>query len=324
MEDVARLAGVSMVTVSRALNTPDKVAPATRARIEEAVQRIGYVPNLLAGSLASNRSRIVAALVPTIANSIFSETVEGMSEVLTRHGYQLLLGQTGYDESIEEALVATFLGRRVDGILLTGIGHSRDTRLQLMRRRLPVVETWDLTPSPIDRIVGFSNREAGEAMTRYLIERGYRRIGFAGGADERSESRRAGWLAAHAAAGRPSGPSLAVATPSRVAAGREAIDELMRHDPPPDAVFFSNDVLAIGAMLQCQRRGWPVPGQVAVAGFTDTELASEFNPSLTTVHVRGRAIGERAAEVLLARIDGRGDVQRAIDVGYEIVARDSA
>ncbi len=324
MADVARLAGVSMVTVSRAINEPQKVAPATLARITAAIERIGYVPNLLAGSLASKRTRIVAALVPTIANSIFSETVQGMSDVLAGEHYQLLIGQTGYDAAVEHGLVTAFVGRRVDGLILTGIDHSKATRQQLLRVDMPVVETWDLTPSPIDCVVGFSNRDAGQAMTRYLLGRGYRRIAFVGGADDRSISRREGWRAALAAAGLGEGPWLELPPPATVVAGREAIDALIARAPDLRAVFFSNDALALGALLQCQRRGWAVPDRIAIAGFTDTELAAEFNPALTTVHVRGREIGELAARTVLARIEGRGDLNAVVDVGYSIVGRASA
>ncbi|CAN0422206.1 unnamed protein product, partial [Phaeothamnion confervicola] len=160
MEDVARLARVSMITVSRAINQPDKVAPKTRARIEAAIARLGYVPNLTAGSLASNRSRIIGAIVPTIDNSIFAETVRGLSEKLEAAGYQLLLGQTAYRENAEESLVTAFLGRRVDGMVLTGVRHSAATVKRLRAAGVPIVETWDLTKRPIDMLAGFSNREA--------------------------------------------------------------------------------------------------------------------------------------------------------------------
>ncbi len=324
MADVARLAGVSLVTVSRAINEPARVAPQTLARITDAIRQIGYVPNLLAGSLASSRTRIVAALVPTLSSSIFSETVQGMSDVLAAADYQLLIGHTRYDRELEHALVATFLGRRVDGLILTGIGHAQTTRQQLLRLEVPVVETWDLTPSPIDCVVGFSNRQAGQAMTEYLLSRGYGRIGFAGGGDERSTSRREGWQAALAAAGLDEGPWMELPPPATVADGRRALTALLARDPALRAVFFSNDALALGALFECQRLGLDVPGRIAIAGFTDTEFAAEVSPTLTTVHVRGREIGEQAARTVLARIERREDVQSVVDVGYAIVARESA
>jgi LacI family gluconate utilization system Gnt-I transcriptional repressor len=163
MEDVARLAGVSAITVSRALRHPEKVANETRDRITSAIRTLGYVPNLTAASLASNRSGIIAAIIPTVTNSIFADTVQGMSDRLRREGYQLLLGNTGYSVEEESALVSAFLARRPDGIILTGARHTPTTREMLADANLPVVETWDLAVEPIDMMVGFSNFEAAHA-----------------------------------------------------------------------------------------------------------------------------------------------------------------
>jgi len=168
MEDVATLAGVSMITVSRVINSPDKVAEVTRIKVEKAIRTLGYVPNLMAGSLASSKSRLIGAIVPTIDNSIFAETIRGLSKTLASNGYELLLGQTGYVDNAEERIVSTFLGRRVDAMVLTGIRHTDKTRSQLKDSGIPVVETWDLSDRPIDMLVGFSNLEAGAAMGRYL------------------------------------------------------------------------------------------------------------------------------------------------------------
>lgn len=155
--DVARLAGVSPITASRALNTPDQVAPDKLARVREAVARTGYVPNRLAGGLASARSRLVAAVVPTIAGPVFMEMVQSLTSALADAGYQLMLGQSGYTESREDALLEAIIGRRPDGIVLTGIMHSPEGRRRLLASGIPVVETWDLTPTPIDMLVGFSH-----------------------------------------------------------------------------------------------------------------------------------------------------------------------
>ena len=323
MEDVARLAGVSMITVSRVLNTPDKVAPATRRKIEVAIRKTGYMPNLTAGSLASSKSRIIAAIVPTIDNSIFAETVRGLSETLAAGGYQLLLGQTGYDAAVEEALVAAFLGRRADGIVLTGAQHSRLTVRRLKAAGIPVVETWDLPVAPIDMVAGFSNIGAGRAMAQHLLSKGYRRFGLAGGDDDRTLARRDGFAAAlKGTRGATLVTSLLTAGRS-YSGGRAALTRLLTPDARLDAIFFSNDALAVGALMECRRRGIKVPQQLAIAGFADLDIAAEVEPALTTVRVRSRHIGEEAARMLLARLAGDTVTEPVRDVGFAIVERAS-
>jgi LacI family gluconate utilization system Gnt-I transcriptional repressor len=321
MHDVARLAGVSPITVSRALNQPDKLSEATRRRVAEAIARVGYVPNLTAGSLASNRSRIIAAIVPTIANSIFADTVQGLSDGLARDGYQLLLGQTGYSDATEAALIRAFLGRRPDALVLTGIGRPPAARALLRNAGIPIVETWDLADDPIDLLVGFSNRAAGRAMAEYLTGRGYERIAFVGGGDQRSLARRAGFEQALA-------PLRAVCVgldgQASVPAGRAALHTVLAQAPDMRAIFFSTDVLAIGALLECRRLGWKVPERLAIAGLGDLPLAAEMIPALTTIEIRGYAIGARAAQMVLQRLSGAAVDPRIVDLGFRIIARDSA
>ena len=321
MHDVARLAGVSPITVSRALNQPDKLTEATRRRVAEAIARVGYLPNLTAGSLASNRSRIIAAIVPTIANSIFADTVQGLSDGLARDGYQLLLGQTGYSDTTEEQLIRAFLGRRPDALVLTGIVRSAAARALLRNAGIPIVETWDLADDPIDLLVGFSNRAAGAAMAEYLSGRGHHRIAFVGGGDQRSQARRAGFAQAL-------GPARAVCVTldgqASVPAGRAALHDVMAQAPDVRAIFFSTDVLAIGALLECRRLGWAVPERIAIAGLGDLPLAAEMIPALTTIEIRGYAIGARAASMLLRRLGGETVEPRVVDLGFRIIARDSA
>ena len=324
MEDVARLAGVSTMTVSRAIREPAKVAPATRARVTAAIAKLGYVPNLTAGSLASQRSGIIAAIVPTIDNSIFAETMRGLTETLAAAGYQVLLGQTAYDESAEEALVAAFLGRRVDGMVITGVKHSALTRKRLIKAGIPEVETWDLTPDPIDMVVGFSNRDAGRAIARYLLAKGYLRLGFAGGGDDRTRSRLAGF---EAAIRRVKGASLTRAmlpAGTSFRGGREALGNLLAQDPGLQAVFCSNDAIAVGALMECRRRGIQVPRDLAIAGFADLDIAAEVEPALTSLQVRSRTIGEEAANMLLARLRGEPLHATVRDLGFTVVPRASA
>jgi LacI family gluconate utilization system Gnt-I transcriptional repressor len=323
MEDVARAAGVSAITVSRALNAPDKLAPATLRAVRAAIERLRYLPNLTAGSLASNRSRIVAVIVPTIANSIFSDTIDGLAQALARHRYQLLLGQTGYRLEEEAALVAAFLGRRVDGVVLTGVAHARGVRSRLQRAGIPVVETWDLTPRPIDMIAGFSNRAAGHAAARYLTAKGYRSLAFIGGTDDRSAKRLAGFRegAREGKAGTVSAALLPVS--SAPADGAAALAGLLARKAPR-AVFCSNDMLAAGVLFECARRRIDVPGRLAVMGFADLPIAVGIEPSLTSVQVRATEMGQRAGELLLRRLAGDTVRERIVDLGYAVVERASA
>jgi LacI family gluconate utilization system Gnt-I transcriptional repressor len=324
MEDVARAAGVSPITVSRALNMPEKLSPATLAAVQGAIDRLRYVRNLAAGTLASDRSRIVAAIVPTIASSIFSDTVEGLSTALSAQRYQLLLGQTGYRDDEEARLIDAFLGRRVDGLVLVGVQHARGVRAKLQRAGIPVVETWDLNARPIDMLVGFSNRAAGEAAAAYLAGRGYRRLGFIGGDDERSATRLESFRTAARAAGAGEVLIALERSPSSVLDGGRAMGALLDAANPPRAVFCTNDMLAAGALFECQRRRIAVPGAVAVMGFADLPIAAGTEPALTTVQVRADEMGRRAGAMLLQRLAGAAVPQRIVDLGFTVVQRASA
>ena len=321
MEDVARLAGVSLVTVSRVLNTPDAVTPATRQAVMAAVRRIGYVPNLTAGALAGSRSRIIAAIVPTIANSIFADTIQGLSDRLERAGYTILLGQTGYDAQRERALVTAMLGRRPDALMLVGAPLSPATGRMLAGAGIPIVQTWEMMRRPIDHVVGFSNATAGRVVAEHFVARGYRHIGFVGGADARSKARREGFETALVAAGITPLPAATVPSPGMVANGRDSLSRILAEGKPVDALFLSTDVLAIGALLECQRQGIAVPQRLAIAGFGDQDLAREMVPPLTTVRISGLEIGDRAADLLLDAVAGKPSGAQRIDLGVQLIVR---
>jgi LacI family transcriptional regulator, gluconate utilization system Gnt-I transcriptional repressor len=334
MEDVAALAGVSTITVSRALNRPEKVSAAARAKVMAAIKKTGFVANLAAGTLASKRSRIVGAIVPTLSNSIFAETMRGLSEGLAASGYQLLLGQSNYELSTEDQLVNTFLGRQVDGLVLTGGNHSLITRKRLRLSKLPVVETWDLPAKPIDMVAGFSNRAAGQSVGRYLLECGYRHIDFAGGPDDRSLARREGLRSI--VEGKPSARLRVHALPRAggFPAGAQLVARLHETGDLPQAIFFGNDALAAGALLECQRRAIAVPHELALIGFADLDIAAALDPALSTVRVPSKAMGDVAASLLLNRL---GDLKCApnalpelaaldrgrCDLGFSLLARES-
>ena len=323
MEDVAHAAGVSVVTVSRAINTPGKLAPATLQAVRAAIEQLRYVPNLTAGSLASSRSRIIAVIVPTISNSIFSDTVNGLAQTLVQHGYQMLLGQTQYQLGEEAALVDAFLGRRVDGLVLTGLTHARGLRARIQKAGLPVVETWDLGTRPIDMVVGFSNHAAGHAAACYLSGKGYQSLGFIGGVDDRSSARLAGFREGARACGAGEVAAAMVPAPSTPADGATALVDLLARGALK-AVFCSNDMLAAGALFECARRRIAVPGRLAVMGFADLPIAASIEPSLTTVQVRATEMGQRAGSLLMQRLAGDSSARRIVDLGFAIVERASA
>ncbi len=324
LHDVARLAGVAPITASRALNSPDQVSEDVRTRVREAVARTGYVPNRLAGGLASTRSRLVAAVVPTISGPVFLETVQSLTEALAEHGYQLMLGQAGYTGSREDALLEAIIGRRPDGIVLTGIMHSAEGRRRLLGSGIPVVETWDLTPTPIDMLVGFSHAEVGREVARYLHRRGRRRLAVVAGDDERAQRRMAAFDAAARVLGLPAVERVVVPAPTTLKSGRRALAELMQRASDTDAVFCSSDLLALGVMTEAREQGRAVPGQLAVVGFGDLEFAADLSPALTTVHINGGAIGRQAARFIVDRAEGRTEPERVIDIGFTIVERRSS
>ena len=322
--DVAKVAGVSAITASRALNTPTVVSPDTLKRVLDAVTRTGYVPNMLAGGLASSRSRLVAALVPTIAGPVFLETVQALTEALAESGYQLMLGQSGYTGQREDALLDAIIGRRPDGIVLTGIMHSAEGRRRLLAAGIPVVETWDLTPTPMDMLVGFSHEKVGVAVAEYLHGKGHRRLAIVTADDHRASLRQDAFRATAARLGLPAVRSCVVPAPTTLGSGRSGLSQLLDDDPAIDAVFCSSDVLALGVMTEAQARGIPVPGDFAVFGFGDLGFAGDTHPALTTVRIDGTAIGHQAARFIIDRVEGREVPQRVVDLGFSIVERGSA
>ncbi len=323
LHDVAKLAGVAPITASRALNHPDQVSDDVRQRVTEAIARTGYVPNRLAGGLASTRSRLVAAVVPTISGPVFLETVQSLTEALAEHGYQLMLGQAGYAGSREDALLDAIIGRRPDGIVLTGILHSSEGRKRLLASGIPVVETWDLTPTPIDMLVGFSHLEVGRAVAQFLHDRGRRHFAVVAGDDERAKRRLDAFRAAAQALGLPEVQAVMVPAPTTLKSGRTALAQLLAAKPAIDAVFCSSDLLALGVLTEAQAQGVRVPQRLAVVGFGDLEFAGDLAPSLTTVHIKGAAIGRQAAQFIVDRAEGRPVAQRVIDIGFSIVERES-
>ena len=321
--DVARLAGVAANTVSRVLNHPEQVAPETRDRVTEAIRVTGYVPNLLAAGVRSARSKLVAAVVPTVSGPMFLETIQALTETLDEKGYQLILGQGGYDGSREGELLNAIIGRRPAGIAVIGVVHSPESRRRLLASHIPIVEMWDLTPTPVDMVVGFAHEEIGAAVCEFLLDKkGCRRPAIISGRDGRAARRARSFQVAAKKRGIEV-PIEWTPAPGTLIAGRQAAGKLLESAERPDAIFCSSDLMALGAVTEADARGLAVPADLAVVGFGNLNFSEGVIPPLTTVHVDGPRIGRLAATMLVDRAEGRDPAGSTIDVRYTILERGS-
>ena len=326
LADVAALAGVATMTASRAISQPEMVSDALRARVDHAVAQLGYVPNRAARTLASAHSNVIVVLVPSLSNAVFTDVLAGIQDALDADGYQILIGNTRYADAQEEKLLGTYLQSHPDGILLSGLTHSKPVAQMLAASQVPVVSMMDLASAPDQLSVGFSQLQAGYTMTRYLLDKGYKKIGFMGAQlDERTLKRAEGYRQAMREAGRYD-PHLEtmVADPSTLALGAELLGRMLAAAPAVDAIFCCNDDLAQGAIYQCQRRGIAVPGQLAICGFNDLPASAWMNPSLTTIGTPRYRVGFEAASLLRAVIRGETPAATRIDLGFTLMARESA
>ncbi len=323
---VAAHAGVSTMTASRALNQPDLVSDAVRARVQLAVSTLGYVPNRAARALASRQSNVIVVLVPSLSNVVFTAVLDGIQDVVDAANYQLLIGNTRYSDAEEEKLLGIYLQSNPDGILLSGLTHSPRVAQMLATSRVPVVSMMDLAGDPAQLSVGFSQHEAGHTMTRYLIDKGHKRIGFIGAQlDERTLSRFAGYRKAMLDAGLSDERlELMVPDASSIALGAELLGRMLAKAPDCDAIFCCNDDLAHGAIYQCQRRGISVPEQLAICGFNDLPASAWMKPSVTTIGTPRYRIGFEAATLLRSVIAGRTPPVTRIDLGFTLMPRESA
>lgn len=321
LDGVAKLAGVSKATVSRVLNGTAFVAPETAERVRTAVANTGYVPNLLAGGLASRRSRLVAAIVPTISSSIFNATIEAMIEALAESGYQVVLGIARDGEARMEGVVTSMLSRRPDAIILTGTERDPLIRRRLQASGVTIIETWALPAEPLDLAIGFSHSEVGRAIGAFAVEKGYRRPLVITSGLERAVARMNAIIEVFEAAGASTVTD--VTTSLALVSGHDRLAAHLNAGLRPDIVLCSSDLLAQGVLMEAQARGLTVPADLAVFGFGDMDFAAHSIPPLTTVRIDGAAIGREAARALLARASGREVTRRIVDVGFSIVARDS-
>ncbi|MFD2224163.1 LacI family DNA-binding transcriptional regulator [Microvirga arabica] len=329
MMDVAKLAQVSPSTVSLYLRKPAAVSPAAGQEIARAISTLGYVPNLVAGGLAAASSKVVSIIVPSIRNAFFAETVSTLQSELAAEGLQVILGHSEYGEDQEEALVRTALAWAPAAVVLTGLSHSPETRKLLRASGVPVVEMWEIGGEPIDMAVGFSHPQVGASAARHLLSKGRRRVAFLGARmqeDHRAAKRASGFAEE---IGRTAGTaSCAIINhpgAATVEAGSLLLNRAMQQVPNLDGIACSNDLVALGALFECQRQGIAVPDKIAVVGFGDLDFSASCIPSLTTIRPSGDLIGKEVARLILTGIDGGrpAGASRVIDTGHVLIERRS-
>ena len=327
MVDVARAAGVSAMTVSRAFKQDGSITDKTRAQIMDAAEALGYVFDVTASNLRSQRSHFVAATIPSINNANFADTLRGLTEGLAQHGMQILLGYTNYDTAEEERLIERLLQRRPEAMVVTGGTHTPRARRLLANAGVPIVETWDLPADPIGHVVGFSNALAVRGMVDHLVAQGAHKIAFIGGdasRDTRGSDRRRGFVAAMAAHGLVADRLIASGPPPiSMREGAETMGRLLDQYPDTEAVICVSDLSAFGALSECQRRGVSVPGKIMLAGFGDYEIAGICVPSLTTTNALAYDIGRRTAEVIIAAQSGGATEPARIEIAPQLILRGS-
>ena len=324
--DIAREAGVSIATVSRAMNQPALVQPETLARIRAVAARLGYVPNRKAQALVSGRSRIIGIVIPTLNSAIFASTLETMQRTLYGEGYQLLVTSNEYDPSSEAAAVAQLISHGVDGLIVVGSARPRSTLRMIEEAGLPLVQMW--SGSPDHDCIAVDNHLAGRLVARHLLDLGHRRFGVICGhilSNDRQKSRLEGVREELAQEGIALDAARIVEAPINIGAGRGAARSLMQVSPQPTALIGLLDVLAIGAMIELQEAGLPVPAAASVAGIDNLEFSAHLAPALTTVSIPSADIGAQAALRMIARLEGdaAGGPPVRVDLPVALIVRQS-
>jgi LacI family gluconate utilization system Gnt-I transcriptional repressor len=308
LEDIAKLTGVSKMTVSRVMRGGAGFSDATRDKVLQAAERLGYIPNRIAAAFGSDQaSTLVGMCVPRLTSGLFGHVLDGVDRALSRLGFQLMIGANDHSPAEEEAWVRQVVSWRPAGLILSGRTHTPATVDLLRKTATPVVEIWDLTTNPIDLSVGFSHHDCGVEMGQHLIRRGRRKAGFVGAlarADVMGSQRLEGFRAALSLAGHPLADQEVLHDAPGFYAGYYGLETLLARRPDLDAVYFHNDEMAIGGLAFCQSRGLRVPEDIGIAGWGGMEAASILPKRLTTTMVPTTAIGKAAAEALAARLTG--------------------
>ena len=308
LRDVSEASGVSEMTVSRVLRNRGDVSALTRARVLETAKRLGYVPNKIAGALASSRVNLVAVIIPSVSNLVFPEVINGISMVLEDTELQPVLGITHYQPEQEEKVLYVMLSWRPSGVIIAGLERSDAARAMLRNAGIPVVEIMDVDGDPVDAVVGISHRRAGRIMGQAIIDAGYRRIGFLGTKmplDYRARKRLDGLREVLAEAGMELADQEFYEGNSGFGKGREMTQALLERSPDLDFLYYSNDLIGAGGMLYCLEKGISIPGQIGMAGFNGIELLDGLPRKLATMDSCRKEIGEAAARVIARRVEAQ-------------------
>lgn len=304
LRDVSEASGVSEMTVSRVLRSRGDVSAATRERVLEAARRLGYVPNKIAGALASSRVNLVGVVIPSLSNMVFPEVLTGISEMLEDTGLQPVVGVTNYLPEREEKVIYEMLSWRPSGLIIAGLEHTAPARAMLVQAGIPIVEIMDIDGTPVDSAVGISHRRAGRQMAEAIVAAGYRRIAFLGTQmlnDHRARKRLEGFEEALALQGLSLVDREFYSGGSALLKGREMTQNLLARSPDVDFLYYSNDMIGAGGLLYCLDQGLDVPGRIGLAGFNGVELLDGISRKLATMDACRLEIGRRAAQIIAGK-----------------------
>ena len=326
LTEVAKLAGVSPITASRFFRNPEALSVAKRERVDSAVKELGYVPNLAARALASQRTEVIGVVIPSLTNNVFADVLRGIYDSLEGSRYSIQLANTRYSILQEEKLLQLFRAQKPAGLIVTGINQTEESRAILETMNCPVTQIMEIGEAPVDMMVGFSHYDASSAAIAHILAQGRRRIGFLGARmDPRVQRRFEGYRDAMKAASLFD-PNLVVTTtvPTTVTLGGTLFADLVAQSPDIDAVFCVNDDLALGVLFECQRRRISVPRDLAIVGFNDLEFMASAVPSLTSVRTNRYEMGRHAVTMVIDAIEGRRPEVPVLDLGFQLMVRESS
>jgi LacI family gluconate utilization system Gnt-I transcriptional repressor len=326
LTEVAKLAGVSPITASRFFRNPEALSVSKRERVESAARELGYVPNLAARALASQRTEVIGVLIPSLTNNVFNDVLRGIYDASEGSPYTIQFANTRYSILQEEKLLRLFQAQKPAGLIVTGINQTEDSRTVMEAIDCPIVQIMEIGSEPVDMMVGFSHYEAAYQAVSHLISQGRKRIGFLGARmDPRVQRRLEGYRQAMKDVGLLD-PNLILTTPTPTAMtlGGTLLADLLAKAPDLDAVFCINDDLALGVLFECQRRSIAVPEKLAIIGFNDLEFMASAFPSLSSVRTNRYEMGRDAATMLIDAIEGRRPANPIVDLGFELMIRESS